>query len=232
MNQIFTDLCNTLTQFNLASALFRILLAVLIGGCIGSERGRHGRAAGLRTHILVCLGSAMTVMVGLYSVQVLQLGSDPMRISAQVITGVGFLGAGTIITRNHTRVTGLTTAAGLWATACLGLAIGAGFYAGAIASWLIMTVTITIFTRLEWGTKRLHSDTYYLELAHISHVNEFVSEITNRVASIQVLPAKSGIPEHIGLEIVTLAAESSSDLLSQLRAYDYILIAVPVAQEY
>lgn len=232
MNQIFTDLCNTLTQFNLASALFRILLAVLIGGCIGSERGRHGRAAGLRTHILVCLGSAMTVMVGLYSTQVLHLDGDPMRISAQVITGVGFLGAGTIITRNHTRVTGLTTAAGLWATACLGLAIGAGFYAGAIAAWLLMTVTITIFTRLEWGTKRLHSDTYYLELSHISHVNDFVREISPRVASIQVLPAKSGTPEHIGLEIVTLAAESSADLLSELQAYDYILIAVPVAQEY
>ncbi len=232
MNQLLSDIYTTLTQFNLASALFRILLAVLIGGCIGSERGRHGRAAGLRTHILVCLGAAMTVMVGLYSTQILQLDGDPMRISAQVITGVGFLGAGTIITRNHTRVTGLTTAAGLWATACLGLAIGAGFYAGAIAAWLLMTVTITIFTRLEWGSKRLHSDTYYLELAHISHVNEFVGEITDQVSSIQVIPAKSGIPDHIGLEIVTPAAESSSAFLEYLRTHDYILIAVPVAQEY
>ena len=232
MNQLLTDIGTTLTQFNLASALFRILLAVLIGGCIGSERGRHGRAAGLRTHILVCLGATMTVLVGLYSTQVLQLGSDPMRISAQVITGVGFLGAGTIITRNHTRVTGLTTAAGLWATACLGLAIGAGFYAGAIAAWLLMTVTITIFARLEHGIKQSHSDTYYLELSHISHVNEFVNEISPQVSSIQVLPAKSGTPEHIGLEIVTPAAESSAALLSQMQAHEYVLIAVPVAQEY
>lgn len=232
MNQLLTDIHTALTQFSLASVLFRILLAVLIGGCIGSERGRHGRAAGLRTHILVCLGAAMTVMVGLYSTQILQLDGDPMRISAQVITGVGFLGAGTIITRNHTRVTGLTTAAGLWATACLGLAIGAGFYAGAIAAWLLMTVTITIFTRLEHGIKQMHSDTYYLELSHISHVNDFVREITDKVSSIQVLPAKSGIPEHIGLEIVTPAAESSAELLSQLQTNEHVLIAVPVAQEY
>ena len=232
MNQFLTDLYTTLTQFNLASALFRILLAVFIGGCIGSERGRHGRAAGLRTHILVCLGAAMTVLVGLYSTQILHLDGDPMRISAQVITGVGFLGAGTIITRNHTRVTGLTTAAGLWATACLGLAIGAGFYAGAIAAWLLMTVTITIFTKLEHGIKQMHSDTYYLELSHISHVNEFVNEISAQVSSIQVLPAKSGTPEHIGLEIVTPAAESSANLLSQMQAHEYVLMAVPVAQEY
>ena len=142
------------------------------------------------------------------------------------------VGAGTIITRNHTRVTGLTTAAGLWATACLGLAIGAGFYAGAIAAWLLMTVTITIFTRLEHGIKQSHSDTYYLELSHISHVNEFVSSISDQVSSIQVLPAKSGIPEHIGLEIVTPATESSAALLTQLQSCDYVLMAVPVAQEY
>ena len=117
----------TLSEFNIWSITFRILLATVIGGCIGSERGRHGRAAGLRTHILVCLGSTMTVMLGIYSVQVLGLGGDPMRVSAQVISGIGFLGAGTILTRGRFHITGLTTAAGLWTTASLGLAIGAGF---------------------------------------------------------------------------------------------------------
>ena len=216
----------------IVAVALRLLCAMLVGALVGVEREYTHRPAGLRTHILVALGACVASIMGQMLFAQYGGNSDPARLSAQVITGVGFLGAGTIITRNHTRVTGLTTAAGLWATACLGLAIGAGFYAGAIAAWLLMSVTITIFTKLEHGIKQMHSDTYYLELSHISHVNELVSELTGQVSSIQVLPAKSGIPEHIGLEIVTPAAKSSSDLLTRLQDHEYILIAVPVAQEY
>ena len=223
-----STIIQTLAEFNIWSVTFRILLATLIGGCIGSERGRHGRAAGLRTHILVCLGSTMTVMLGIYSVQELGLGGDPLRVSAQVISGIGFLGAGTILTRNHTHVTGLTTAAGLWATACLGLAIGVGFYSAAIIAWAVLMVTITIFTRLERGSKRSHTDTYYLELNDLTRVNEFSREIGSTAVSLHVIPARSNTPGYIALELVTRDTDHSNELLAQLRSLPYVVIAIPV----
>ncbi len=223
MNTIIT----TLAGFNCWSVALRILLATLIGGCIGSERGRHGRAAGLRTHILVCLGSTMTVMVGIYSVQILGLGGDPMRISAQVISGIGFLGAGTILTRGHFHITGLTTAAGLWTTACLGLAIGAGFYFGAIMAWLVMTLAVTGFTRLERSVKQHHMDTFYVELSDATMVNEFSREMSGDITSLQVFKAKSGIPSHIGLECTVKDLEDSNEMLERLRTLDYVIIAIP-----
>ncbi len=223
-----STIIQTLAEFNIWSVTFRILLATLIGGCIGSERGRHGRAAGLRTHILVCLGSTMTVMLGIYSVQELGLGGDPLRVSAQVISGIGFLGAGTILTRNHTHVTGLTTAAGLWTTACLGLAIGVGFYSAAITAWAVMMVTITIFTRLERGSKRSHTDTYYLELNDLTRVNEFSREMGSTAVSLHVIPARSNAPGHIALELVTRDTDHSHELLAQLRSLPYVVIAIPV----
>lgn len=218
---------HTLAGINFWSVSFRILLATFMGGCIGSERGRHGRAAGLRTHILVCLGSTMTVLLGLYSVQVLGLGGDPLRVSAQVVSGIGFLGAGTILTRNHTHVTGLTTAAGLWATACLGLAVGAGLYSAAVVVWIVIMVTITVLTRLERSSKQLHFDTYYLELNDITRVNEFSQEMGSIAASLQIFRARSGVPSHIGLELVSSDTEHAEDLLARLRALPYVVIAIP-----
>ena len=225
MNTIFA----VLAGFNFWSICFRIFLATLIGGCIGSERGRHGRAAGLRTHILVCLGSTMTVMVGIYCVQVLGLGGDPLRISAQVVSGIGFLGAGTILTRGHFHITGLTTAAGLWTTACLGLAVGAGFYAGAIAAWLVMTLVITLFTRLERSVKQHHTDTFYVELSDVTLVNEFCRQMAGEITSLQVFKAKSGLSPHIGLECTAKDLDDSAQLLERLRALDYVVMAIPVS---
>lgn len=220
----------TLSEFNIWSVTFRILLATVIGGCIGSERGRHGRAAGLRTHILVCLGSTMTVMLGIYSVQELGLGGDPMRVSAQVISGIGFLGAGTILTRGHFHITGLTTAAGLWTTACLGLAIGAGFYFGAVLAWVVMTLAITVFTRLERTAKEHHSETYYVELDDIARVNDFSREMGQQITSIQVFKAKSGLPAHIGLECTLKDVHDGDAMLETLRDIDYVVIAIPVTE--
>ena len=101
-----------LIDFNALSITVRLILALLLGGLIGMERGRHGRAAGMRTHVLVCIGACMTALVGLFMSDV----ADSTRIAAQVISGIGFLGAGTIMIRNQSVITGLTTAAGLWAS--------------------------------------------------------------------------------------------------------------------
>ena len=121
----FSQILEYLREFNIITVAIRLFLAVICGGLIGFERERHGRTAGLRTHILVCLGAAITTLLGWYNVKVLGVSwADPMRIGAQVVSGISFLGMGTIISKGRFQVTGLTTAAGLWATAIIGLAVG------------------------------------------------------------------------------------------------------------
>jgi putative Mg2+ transporter-C (MgtC) family protein len=137
-----------LRAINDTTIILRLLLSVLLGGVIGYERGRAGRPAGLRTHILVCLGSALAIMTNQYIYQVYGVG-DPTRMAAQVISGIGFLGAGTIIVTGRHQVKGLTTAAGLWATACMGLAIGIGFYKAAIVGCLFITFATVVLHRLD-----------------------------------------------------------------------------------
>ena len=114
----------------LAVAL-RVFSAVIIGGLLGLERGMKNRPAGLRTYMLVCVGSCMIMLTNQYIFQVYETG-DPVRMGAQVVSGIGFLGAGTIVVTRRNQIKGLTTAAGLWATAGLGLAIGIGFYEAAL----------------------------------------------------------------------------------------------------
>ena len=134
-----------LRDFNLVSVAVRVLLTMLFGGAIGIGRERKRRPAGFRTHMLVCLGSALTMMINQY---LMENGYtvDASRLGAQVISGIGFLGAGTIIVTGHRQVNGLTTAAGLWASACMGLAIGAGFYEGALLACIVILLTTTLFT--------------------------------------------------------------------------------------
>lgn len=133
---------------NDTSIVLRLVLAVVLGGIIGFERGRAGRPAGLRTHILVCLGSTLAIMTNQYIYQQYGVG-DPTRMAAQVISGIGFLGAGTIIVTGRHQVKGLTTAAGLWATACMGLAIGIGFYKAAIVTCLLIVFATIVLHRLD-----------------------------------------------------------------------------------
>ncbi len=119
------------------TVFIRFCLAVICGGVLGFERGRKKRPAGFRTYMLVCVGAALVMMTNEFIADKYMLG-DPSRMGAQVISGIGFLGAGTIITTGHNRVKGLTTAAGLWSSACVGLAIGIGFYPGAILGTMMI----------------------------------------------------------------------------------------------
>jgi putative Mg2+ transporter-C (MgtC) family protein len=137
-----------MTTVNDTTIIIRLVLAVLCGGVIGFERGRTGRPAGLRTHILVCLGSTMAILTNQYVYETFGV-SDPTRLGAQVISGIGFLGAGTIIVTGRHQVKGLTTAAGLWATACMGLAIGIGFYKAAIVGCLLISFSTVVLHRLD-----------------------------------------------------------------------------------
>lgn len=133
----------------LGSTLLRLFLAMLIGGFLGIERSRKMRPAGLRTYMLICVGSCAVMLCGIWLYQQLGAVLDPSRMAAQVISGIGFIGVGTIMTTANNKVKGLTTAAGIWAVACTGLAIGCGFYALAVGSFVILFITMTFADKLE-----------------------------------------------------------------------------------
>ncbi len=180
--------------------LVRALSAVLIGGLIGSERARHGRAAGMRTHILVCLGAAMTSMTSLYVADVLGNNGDVFRISAQVISGVGFLGAGMIILKSNNVITGLTTAAGIWATGTIGVAVGYGFYAGAVIGTFLFLSTIMLFAKV--GRKRDSAEVVYLEIDDMYQMNrtmEIVGQVIGELFTYQVIEPRSKCSGHLGI---------------------------------
>ncbi len=137
-----------LREVNFWSILVRVLLSMLIGGILGIERGQKKRPAGFRTYMLVCLGSALVMMTNQYANLYCGAG-DPVRMGAQVVSGIGFLGAGTIVLTDKTHVRGITTAAGLWTAACSGLAIGIGFYEGAIIGGAAVFVIMSLMQSLD-----------------------------------------------------------------------------------
>ena len=139
---LITDYLPLLKEPNLITLIVRTLLAILCAGIIGYDRNTRGAPAGFRTHILVCLGAMIAMSTGMSTGQyaAMQYNADVTRIGAQVVSGIGFLGAGSIIV-NKRRISGLTTAAGLWASACIGLAIGIGFYEGAIIGTIAVYFT-------------------------------------------------------------------------------------------
>lgn len=139
-----------LRDISFLSVAVRMLLAVLCGGVIGMERTYKRRAAGFRTHILICLGAAMTTLTSQYMYLNLHYYTDMARLGAQVVAGVGFIGAGCIIVTRRSRVKGLTTAAGLWVAAIIGLALGGGFYEGGIITTFIIILAEFFFAKLEY----------------------------------------------------------------------------------
>lgn len=139
-----------LRELTLLSVTVRLVLAMVSGGLIGIEREYKRRPAGFRTHILICMGAAITTLTSQYLYLCMGYYTDMARLGAQVIAGIGFIGAGTIIVTRHKRVKGLTTAAGLWVSAVVGLAIGGGFYEAAIFAAVMILLTELLFSRLEY----------------------------------------------------------------------------------
>ena len=182
--------------------LLRTLAAVLCGAVIGNERARHGQAAGMRTHILVCLGACMTAMS---SVFVAGTGSsgDVFRIPAQVVSGIGFLGAGMIILKNNNMITGLTTAAGVWTTGTIGVALGYGFYLGAFTVTALFLLTVILFARFE--RRRKTSEAIYLEVENPHSLNAVLKSLEQQISepfSYQITAPKSGCNGHIGVNLL------------------------------
>ena len=153
-----------LRDLSLLAVFIRLTLSLLIGAAIGLERSVRNHPAGLRTHVLVCLAANIASMSGLYIMLVLQLPTDISRISAQVISGLGFIGAGTIIVTQKFTIKGLTTAAGLWTTGIIGLAIGAGYYELAMLAGILVLAAETIFASLSKRIRRMPE--YQLEICY------------------------------------------------------------------
>ena len=192
-----------LQELNPVSVAVRIVLCMLIGGILGIERGKQGRAAGMRTHILVCIGSALVAMMGVYVTNLDGVGGDPMRIAAQVVSGIGFLGVGTILVKGRFQITGLTTAAGLWTVAAIGLALGFGFYEGALIAFACVVLTVTGAHRLEYAIyKRYRRFGIYFEIHSDKDVRRTIEFLENKfaVTDIQVTPPRSGATGNIGIE--------------------------------
>ncbi len=167
-------------EITLLAVVLRIVVSIVIGGMLGLERGLKNRPAGLRTYMVVCLGACLIMLTNQYVCQVYGTG-DPVRMGAQVVSGIGFLGAGTIIVTRRNQIKGLTTAAGLWAAAGVGLAIGVGFYEAAIVGGLAVFTVMTLLQRMD---NSMHRKTtrleIYVELDNTLSLGDFLREVRSR----------------------------------------------------
>lgn len=208
-----------LRDINIVSIFFRIILAIIIGGLLGFERGRKNRPAGFRTYMLVCLGSALVMMTNQY-VYVAFHTSDPARLGAQVVSGIGFLGAGTIIVTRRNQIRGLTTAAGLWTAACCGLAIGIGFYEGAILGGITIFIVMSSMRRVDtYIRKHATIVEFYIEFESKSEFGNFLKYV--REHSIEITDMEFNKNEHVkegGISVIVSVQSSikrhHSELLS------------------
>ena len=191
-----------LREVTYLSIVIRIAVAVLLGGIIGFERGMKNRPAGLRTYMLVCVGSCLIMLTNQYIYQVFKTG-DPVRMGAQVVSGIGFLGAGTIVVTRRNQIKGLTTAAGLWASAAVGLTIGIGLYEAAVIGGTVIFLVLSIIHR--WDHQmRSHSKVVeiYFELSKEISFGDFIRKI-----------------RAMGLEIENIRTEYESSIQEGKHAY-------------
>lgn len=173
--KLFGENGSILSDINFLSVSLRLILSVLFAGSIGLERALKKHAAGLRTYILVCVASCLAMMTDAFLVETYGTG-DPARFGAQVISGIGFLGAGTILITSRSQVKGLTTAAGLWASACLGLTLGAGFYTASIIGFIIISLAIFCLPKIEnLFTKKSKYIELHIEFTERANLKEFVT---------------------------------------------------------
>lgn len=173
-----------LTFFDMA---LRLISACICGGIIGVNRGLKNRPAGIRTHMIICIGSALTMILGTYfSVMLVHwdmvtVTADASRIGAQVISGIGFIGVGTIMVTGKQKITGLTTAAGLWASACMGIAIGVGFYLAAVIGCVFIFITVVFFSRIEHAMfAKSRNINLYVEFEHIDCVSLIIGALNQK----------------------------------------------------
>jgi putative Mg2+ transporter-C (MgtC) family protein len=208
----------------------RITVAAIMGGLMGLERGMKNRAAGLRTYMLVCIGSCVIMLTNQFIFQTYGVG-DPVRMGAQVISGIGFLGAGTIIVTRRSQIKGLTTAAGLWASAGIGLAVGIGFYEGAIMGALAVVVAMTLLQRMD---NRMHSKSksmdVYIELSAQARLSDLLQQVRSMEIEIHDIVKETGTEDEHSIRAYTATLKvqkrtAHTELLEKLLAIDGVIYA-------
>ena len=211
-----------LYEINTISVALRISMAMILGGVLGIERGRKHRPAGFRTYMLVCLGTTVVMLTNQYVYE--RFGSgDPVRMGAQVISGIGFLGAGTIMVTGHNQVKGLTTAAGLWAAACIGLAIGIGFYEGAFVGGAAIIAILICFHRVDgFILGRSRRMELYVEVRSVRELNGFlkcVKKMNLELRNVLMDSSENSLPEGMAAIVVLQLNKKSShdDVIDELR---------------
>ena len=223
------DIGKILTGLNIWSILIRLFLTILISGSIGLERSSRRQAAGLRTYLLVGLGSSMIMITNQFLLESFNNG-DPARLGAGILSGIGFLGAGTIMFTSKSQVKGLTTAAGLWATACMGLCIGCGFYTISILVFVIIITVLRFLPRIEktFTSKKGYFE-IHIEFEERANLKTFVALVREkgfRIIAVEHNPAysNSGLSVYT-MVLVDIDSKNSfgrKDLLELARTLPYV----------
>ena len=202
-----------LRELSFASVTLRLVLAVLCGGLIGIERTYKRRPAGFRTHILICLGAALTTMTSQYLINYMHYYTDVARLGAQVIAGVGFIGAGAIIVTKRERVRGLTTAAGFWVAAIVGLAFGAGYYEGGVLTTALVIAVELVFIRIEyWVTNRDPEVSLYIEYIKKENLEKILKVLQEKKIRVRNLEVSQLKESNSACAIVSFRARSKVEL--------------------
>lgn len=217
-----------LREITYLSIVMRIVAAFMLGGVMGWEREVKNRAAGLRTYMLVCVGSCMIMLTNQYIYQLLGVG-DPVRMGAQVVSGIGFLGAGTIMITQRNKITGLTTAAGLWASAAIGLALGIGFYEAAIVGAVLIIVILTLVHGMDnLIHRKVRQLTLYAEVdvkVSIGKLSRSIRDVGAEIESIQIDRDYSvdGSVRALVIAIRPLQKTNRQDMLIKLQEIDGLI---------
>ena len=194
MTGLWRSLMDAASGWNTLAIFLRLVLAMLSGMAVGIDRGLKRRGAGVKTHVLVCLGSALVMMTSEYMVYAFPGEKlDLARLGAQVISGIGFLGVGTILVTGKNQIRGLTTAAGLWTSACVGLAIGIGFAEGAIFTLIFMMLTLKVLTRVDVLLHR-YAKVFdlYIEFDSSKNVSQFLQRMQELEVKVNTLELTKG----------------------------------------
>jgi len=203
-----------------------LILAAVLSGIIGFEREFHGRAAGFRTHILLCIGSTLVMLTSMHIFDLYsgKASPDPARIAAGVITGIGFLGAGTIM-HSRSSVKGLTTAASLWVVAGIGLAVGSGLYFGSIVTTILTIVALLVFSKVEHAMIRKDwYRTLVVEtregIEQLKNIREVLGEFRTDITDFEVERARDGSSMVLKLGLKLYETKNGVQIIDQVGHLD------------
>ena len=215
----------SMSELSILSMILRVILAMICGGTIGWDRQRSKHPAGMRTYMLVCLGACVVMITGEFLFYKYNAG-DPARLGAQVISGIGFLGAGSIVISGRSKIRGLTTAAGLWTSACIGLVIGTGFLECGVVATFAVYIIVKYFKKLEG--KMVYNDGWFSlyvqleEIAWLTELYECTGSLGMKVGDVQIYNKKDELPEAV-VSIQNSSGKSREELLAALHGIKGII---------